>query len=1454
MKTVLKTPYSPLGSNGMFALNVVVRCIVLIIGGLLTSASLAANLNEDDLVAELVGNDSFVEVGSSSYQFERASHINNASPLSAQSIESFHARLLAGKPSRLVDEQRTNWIPIAGSITIFIPQYETHYPLAKRVGDGFVQARIIRGQMYSQLGRHLISASYPSEAQQIEQLYDNAFALASAEGFNKKFGEKLTAQDINLSGLDVIWPEVHQIQGEDVLVPVLHLSSATLTDQQVVGHRVEFAGSAAMFRNIQIDSGSITTRRNSLLLAKQQLSVGEGASITTTGDLNLFAGGTLFNYGSLNAGQAINITAGNYLQKTMVHRFKTRYGLQNRLGKISQINVGDSLLIETGGDIAVLGANVNAGANVEFRADGNILVGTVPLANGSELITRNGERQKSSIEHVISSISAGDSIHLIAKGNIVIDAANLHADRGHIELLGAMGVEILDAQNQQQSHYSAKWRKRSVEESAYVTVAMRAVLDAGKGIRINTDVGEITLRAADIRSQEGTALSTSEGKINLLMASVHNEYNYQSVSENLIRTKTTTRGHKEITGIPNSIVGGLAVEGVSSLNVEYSGDANSSLTEQLEAFEAMPGMEWVGELQRNESLAIDWNLVEDQYNSWNRTQRALSPAAVAIISIAVAAAVGPGAGELFASIAPSTAAGAAGAAATAGMTSLAVQSSLIVTNAVMNGETDLYEIQKDIFSEETVVNVATSMVTAAALSYLDAAFFEEVDVDELAQQQGVPVDQLDTGWLRNAQGQLNLAGQATQISAEAATRATIQVLAKGDSLSQFGSDFQSYFEDNLVSVSVNRLGDAAHSAIADAHFDTAMEYITLAGAGCMLGALGGTDSQDGTNCYSGAGGAVIGKFVGDRMADEVTPEQTDALKASQKEWLERNGILSLEDYADLQNSNPEEYLRLVRRFDNDRFAPIRTLQRNGVNIARLSAGLVALIAEGNVDLAADQANLSFSNHPAMAQRYNVLASINLLEDYQAFLPLIELQEQLAQAANNGETTKAVEQFMLRHPEILGDTDATPAEALAQLQSIVSNSEYASDFSDLMTANIGNLDLGLTNEGLISNTPIPYYPDDASYWALKVASLELTPTVMDGINTNVDEYLAIKFGESCGNVGACVEASTLIKNLLILSDVDDLQSEAQQFFDKNRPLVEATGDPELLKAFDATFAYFSSATEVVVEFGGSYLSVVEDASAALFVMSGMVAYTVTDGAHGGFEHKVGLETAWNAYETTEHIAQNYDTLPGAARDLWDDYSARIDEAEAAGDTFTAEKLRSKRYMVVGASILMPGSLSKNANLNKWKLIADRHREISVDDIPGVGPTPGQGGFADWFNNLSTDEFSAYWTNPQTKAKIERLLRQPGGFHEWLMVSHADKFHSLGVSAQEIWSFRTVTRNLQWINPHTGLPGTHGGHGSGAFHHELSQLINNSRNLGELRSGLINLSHRWNTPNLPAFIKR
>lgn len=123
----------------------------------------------------------------------------------------------------------------------------------------------------------------------------------------------------------------------------------------------------------------------------------------------------------------------------------------------------------------------------------------------------------------------------------------------------------------------------------------------------------------------------------------------------------------------------------------------------------------------------------------------------------------------------------------------------------------------------------------------------------------------------------------------------------------------------------------------------------------------------------------------------------------------------------------------------------------------------------------------------------------------------------------------------------------------------------------------------------------------------------------------------------------------------------------------------------------------------------------------------------------------------------------------------------------------------------------------------------------------------------FDNISPAEFAQIWSNPQAKAKIISVLRKPSGYHEWMMVSKADKFQKWGVKVDDIWSYRTRIKNLTWTVPNglanAGQKGWHGGKGSGAFHHELGQLIDNSKNLQEFRAGLIRLGQRWSIPNIP-----
>ncbi len=115
------------------------------------------------------------------------------------------------------------------------------------------------------------------------------------------------------------------------------------------------------------------------------------------------------------------------------------------------------------------------------------------------------------------------------------------------------------------------------------------------------------------------------------------------------------------------------------------------------------------------------------------------------------------------------------------------------------------------------------------------------------------------------------------------------------------------------------------------------------------------------------------------------------------------------------------------------------------------------------------------------------------------------------------------------------------------------------------------------------------------------------------------------------------------------------------------------------------------------------------------------------------------------------------------------------------------------------------------------------DISIDNFTAKDiPTVKNGEFNEFFNSLSVDELDALWSKPEIRDVIEARLRSPGGLHEWHLVSRTPQFKYWDVSAEQIKDFRTLTSEVEFVNP----SGVHGGRGSTATHNELLKIIDTS----------------------------
>ncbi|WP_081085938.1 hypothetical protein [Bacillus mycoides] len=110
------------------------------------------------------------------------------------------------------------------------------------------------------------------------------------------------------------------------------------------------------------------------------------------------------------------------------------------------------------------------------------------------------------------------------------------------------------------------------------------------------------------------------------------------------------------------------------------------------------------------------------------------------------------------------------------------------------------------------------------------------------------------------------------------------------------------------------------------------------------------------------------------------------------------------------------------------------------------------------------------------------------------------------------------------------------------------------------------------------------------------------------------------------------------------------------------------------------------------------------------------------------------------------------------------------------------------------------------------------KLTTEDIP----TAKSGKFNDFFNSLSSAELDELWKDKKIRKKIERQLREPGGLHEWHLVSRAPQFKFWDISAEKIKDLRTAISDVKFVNP----KGVHGGLGSTKAHNELLAIIDTS----------------------------
>ena len=932
----------------------------------------AANLVSTNVITSELANNYEFELANAEKPFiyQKASYISSSGTVSNQTLESFHAKIIQNK----IALPPTQWLPIAGDITVFIP----HYPIGKIIGDGFVQNRYVRSQIYNLLGRHLIdTARWADEAAQADGLYNFAFEFAKNSGL--KFGTPLMANtDIPN---DMIWPEYRQINGQKVLVPIVYLTANTISNRRVSGHSIEL-GNYSSLNSLQAIGVSLKTRQQAMIKTMADLTL-NNANITSVGDLSLIVRGTLNNInssisaadllnisalqlinngGTISAGDTltidktgivqnvsgtiqangnIRIIAGEIISKPVVYQFKDKNGSGTRLGTVASINSQNgNIELETlkngyaNGDITIQGATVSAtNGAITFNAANNINISAISTQYQTTYQQGDWQVNEATMDVLQSRLTAKETIKLIAGGSIEINASELHSTQGGIELLAELGVYVLNDYNQTQISKTDNKGKTTGNMSALKTVAVRSVLDAGKGVLVQSGGDEVILRGVELKSKEGATID-AKGKVRLLMAKEQDHYSYNSVKKGTFKIKTLNEGHDIERGQYNIVTGGLQINALYGVEVEVGGDPNKSLDTRINELVQTGGtqLSWLQTLRQNDCAAtrtdwatlndaqknaiatqgkcVDWQAVDLVVKQWRESKSTLSPAAMAIIAIACA--VATGGSSLALTSGSSLIGGLSGASA--------LMANAAFTTLVTQAATGLASGQgvsgtlKSMGSKDSIRQLAISMVTAGALSKVsDYELFKSVE---------------------NAKD-FDLLDQSQYILAKSTVEAGISTALSGQKLSAWDNIFSDQFKVAIKSNAINAIGTAATNKIAGATSLTeGSKYIAHAAIGCISGALS-TTTEPGVSCASGAGGAVIGYGISQAQADQLETKIAN--------WVIAN------------KNNPEAQTGKALNTQINEFVSA------GADLSKLIAGLAAFAAGGDVNSAASTSTTAFNS-------------------------------------------------------------------------------------------------------------------------------------------------------------------------------------------------------------------------------------------------------------------------------------------------------------------------------------------------------------------------------------------------------------------------------------------------------------------------------------------------------------
>ncbi|WP_367372617.1 DUF637 domain-containing protein [Pseudomonas lini] len=356
---------------------------------------------------------------------------------------------------------------------------------AKRLGDGLFEQRLVQQAVVARTGQRFIDGQTSDEGL-FKYLMNNA--VASKQALNLALGVSLTSEQVAALTHDIVWMENAEVNGEQVLVPVLYLANAN--------NRLAPNGALIAGNDITLIAGKDLNNAGTLRAANN-------LSATATNDLvnsglveagerlTLKAGNDLTNKaGGIIAGRDVELstTRGDVINERTVSSYDDQNGQwswsQDFADSAARIEAANSLTIGAGRDFNTIGSVLNSRGELTIKAGRDVNIVSAQTANS---ITDGRDHNDASVTQLGSHVSAGRDMTITAGRDLSAIASQIDA-QGDIAMAAVNNLTLASAADEQHSYEKTKTVTKQEDHVSQVSTEITAggsvALKAGKDLTL----------------------------------------------------------------------------------------------------------------------------------------------------------------------------------------------------------------------------------------------------------------------------------------------------------------------------------------------------------------------------------------------------------------------------------------------------------------------------------------------------------------------------------------------------------------------------------------------------------------------------------------------------------------------------------------------------------------------------------------------------------------------------------------------------------------------------------------------------------------------------------------------------------------------------------------------------------------------------------------------------------